>query len=481
MTYSSGSVPSQLPSLSATEAIACFEARTLSPVELCRAVIERAEKVEPVINAFTETFFERALERAREAEGRYARGEARPLEGVLLGVKDEAAIEGHRTTQGSLLLRDHVDTTTSPCIERLLDAGAIVHARTTTPEFACITVTHSRLWGVTRNPWNSAFTPGGSSGGSAAALAAGTATLATGSDIAGSIRIPAACCGVVGFKPPYGRVPQDPPYNLDPYCHEGPLARTVQDCARMQNVLAGPHPRDVASLRPKLEIPVELDDVRGWRVAYSIDLGYFEVDAEVVRNTEAALDVFRGLGCQVEEIALPWTDATRIAAWTHLKHLFGTDVARNLEEGGELMTAYARVFAESAPEATADAFLDAISFAGKMYPPLAAVLERCNILVCPTNALAAVPADLDPTSTEVRINGISVDPVLGWVMTYPFNMLSRCPVMSVPSGRADTGVPTGIQIVGRSFDDVSVFRAGAAYEQAVGGFAVPPFEPSSLT
>ena len=480
MTYSPIFVSSQLTSLSATEAIAHFEARTLSPVELVRAVIERAEKVEPAINAFTETFFERALEQAQEAEGRYARGEARPLEGVLLGVKDEAAIEGQRTTHGSLLRRDHVDTTTSPCIERLLDAGAIVHARTTCPEFSCTTVTHSRLWGVTRNPWNPAYTPGGSSGGSAAALAAGTTTLATGSDIAGSIRIPAACCGVVGFKPPYGRVPQDPPYNLDSYCHEGPLARTVPDCARMENVLAGPHPRDVASLRPKLEIPVELGDVRGWRVAYSIDLGYFEVDAEVVRSTEAALEVFRDLGCQVEEVALPWTDATRIAAWTHLKHLFGTDVARNLEEGGALMTPYARAFAEEAPEATADAFLDATTVAGEMYPPLAAVLERCNILVCPTNALAAVPADLDPTSADVRINGISVDPVLGWVMTYPFNMLSRCPVMSVPSGRAETGVPTGIQIVGRSFDDVSVFGAAAAFEKAVGGFAQPTFEQSSL-
>jgi aspartyl-tRNA(Asn)/glutamyl-tRNA(Gln) amidotransferase subunit A len=181
-------VPIQLSSLSATEAIARFEARTLSPVELVRAVIERAEKAEPAINAFTETFFERALEQAHEAEGRYARSEARPLEGVPLAVKDEAAIEGQRTTSGSLLWRDHVDATTSPCIERLLDAGAIVHARTTCPEFCCTTVTHSRLWGVTRNPWNPAYTPGGSSGGSAAALAAGTTTLATGSDIAGSLQ-----------------------------------------------------------------------------------------------------------------------------------------------------------------------------------------------------------------------------------------------------------------------------------------------------
>jgi amidase len=480
MTYSPFSVHAQLPELSATEAIAHFEARTLSPVELIRAVIERAEKAEPAINAFAETLFEPALEQAHEAERRYARGEARPLEGVPLAVKDEAAIAGHRTTNGSLLRRDHVDAKSSPCIERLLDAGAIVHARTTCPEFCCTTVTHSRLWGVTRNPWNLAYTPGGSSGGSAAALAAGTTTLATGSDIAGSIRIPAACCGVVGFKPPYGRVPQDPPYNLDSYCHEGPLARRVLDCARMQNVLAGPHPNDIASLRPKLEVPAELGDLRGWRIAYSIDLGYFEVDAEVVRATEAALDVFRGLGCQVEEIALPWTDAIRISAWTHLKHLFGTDVARNLEAGGELMTPYARAFAEEASGSTADAFLDATTVAGEMYQPLATALERCNVFVCPTNALAAVPADLDPTSTELRINGTSVDPVLGWVMTYPFNMLSRCPVMSVPSGRAETGVPTGIQIVGRSFDDVSVFRAAEAYEKAVGGFVMPSLEQSSL-
>jgi amidase len=242
----------------------------------------------------------------------------------------------------------------------------------------------------------------------------------------------------------------------------------------MENVIAGPDARDVASLRPKLEIPLQQGGLRGWRVGYSIDLGYFEVDAEVVRNTRASLDVFRDLGCLVEEVALPWTDAVRVAAWTHLLHFFGTDLARNLEDGAERMTSYARAFAESAAGTTADAFLDATTVAAEMYPPLAAVLERCDIFVCPTNALAAVPADLDPTTADVRINGTSVDPVLGWVMTYPFNMVSRCPVISVPSGRAEGGVPTGIQIVGRTFDDIGVFRAAAAYEDAVGGFAMAP-------
>ncbi|MEO2168524.1 MAG: amidase family protein, partial [bacterium] len=456
---------SQLASLSAADALVGFEARTLSPVELLRAVIDRAEKVEPLINAFRETSFERALKQAQEAESRYARGDARALEGIPLAVKDEAEIEGERTAQGSLLLSDSIDEITSPFMERLLEAGAIVHARTTCPEFSSTTVTHSRLCGVTRNPWNLELTPGGSSGGSAASLAACTTTLATGSDIAGSIRIPASCCGVVGFKPPYGRVPQLPPYSLDPYCHDGPLARTVRDCALMQNVISGPHAKDIATLRPKLEIPTDLGDLRGFRVAYSIDLGFFEVDPEVVRATHAALDVFRGLGCAIEEVTLPWTDAIRVAAWTHLKHLFGTDVARGLTSGRDRMTPYARAFAEDAQNTTAEGFLDATTVAGEMYPPMAEILDRHDVFVCPTNAVAAVPADLDPTSQEVRINGVSVDPVLGWVMTYPFNMLSRCPVMSVPSGRAENGVPTGIQIVGRSFDDISVFRAATAYEE----------------
>ncbi len=466
--------------LSAAEAIALFRARKLSPVELVGAVIERAEKVEPRINAFTDKHFDRALEQAKRAEARYAKpgGRVRPLEGIPLAVKDEAAIEGERTTRGSLILKDHVDATTSPIIERLLRAGAIVHARSTAPEFACAIVTHSRLWGVTRNPWNLQYTPGGSSGGSAASLAAGTTTLATGSDIAGSIRIPASCCGVVGFKPPYGRVPEEPPYNLDDYCHEGPLARTVADCALMENTIAGPHPKDISTLRPKLRIPSVLRDVAGWRIAYSIDLGYCEVDPDVVRNTEAALEVFRDLGCVVEEVELAWTPATLPAALSHLGHLFGNLIAREYAPHLHLMTSYARTFAEFGRTTTAEGFLDAMRVAGEMYETLAPVLERYDVLICPTTAVAVVAADPDPAAGELHVNGVRVDPTLGWVMTYPFNMMSRCPVISVPSGRARSGVPTGIQIVGRTYDDVRVFRAAAAYERALGGFDAPAHRPS---
>ncbi len=453
--------------ISATDAIAAFKAKTLSPVELMRAIIARAEAVNPKINAFTYTFFDRALDQARKAEARYARtdGRTRPLEGLPIVIKDETSIKGERTTFGSLIMKDNVDTKNSFVVERILRGGAIIHGRSTAPEFSCAAVTHNKLWGVTRNPWNLEFTPGGSSGGAAAQLAAGTTTLANGSDIGGSIRIPASCCGVVGFKAPYGRVPEDIGFNLDFYCHEGPLARTVADCALFENVLAGPHPKDIASLRPKLRIPDTLKDIKSWKIATSIDLGYVQVDEEVRRNTEAAIDAFRGLGCTVEEVDLGWTSQVLSAAVTHLGHLFGNQLAAYLARHRYNLTDYARDFAEFGRQTTATEFVDAMYVAGEMYETLGPMLERYDVLLCPTTALPAVKADHNPPADTLRINGVEVEPSLGWCMTYPFNVMSRCPVMSVPSGFAENGVPTGIQIVGRTYDDVSVFRAAAAYER----------------
>ena len=454
--------------LSAADALAAFKARKLSPVELMSALIARAEAVEPTINAFPMTGFERALDQARAAETRYMKtdGRLRPLEGLAIAIKDETAIKGERTTFGSLIYRDNRDPADGPITERLRRAGAIFHARSAAPEFSCAAICHSRLWGVTRNPWNSDFTPGGSSGGAAASLAAGTTTLANGSDIGGSIRIPASACGVVGFKPPYGRNPEVPGFNLDYYAHAGPLARTVEDCRLMQNVLAGPHPNDIATLRPKLRIPERLGDIKGWKIAYSPDLGYFQVDPEVLRNTEAALDVFRDLGATVDEVDLAWTPASPTAAENHLGHLFGAWIERNLKGGRHELTDYARAFAEFGAKTTAEDFLAAMEHAGTMYGTLGPILERYRLLVCPTLAVPAVAAEHDPLDPDFEINGEAVDAGIGWCMTYPFNMMSRCPVMSVPSGFAESGVPTGIQLVGRTYDDVSVFRAAAAYEKA---------------
>ena len=187
-------------------------------------------------------------------------------------------------------------------IERLQKAGAIIFARTTTPEFCLSGITTSRMWGITRNPWNTEWGPGGSSGGSGAALAAGLTTLATGTDIGGSIRIPAAACGVVGFKPPHGRNPDGPPANFDRFNHCGPMTRSVADAALMQNITSGPHPLDHDSLRQKVRLPSDASSIKGMKIAYSVDFDYVPVEPDVRANTMAALDVFRSLGAEVEEV-----------------------------------------------------------------------------------------------------------------------------------------------------------------------------------
>ncbi len=453
--------------LTAAEAIALFKSRDLSPVELLQALIDRTDAVEPKINVFADTYFDEAMDQARKAEVRYSRPgtRTRPLEGLPLAVKDENKIKGRRTTSGSLAFKDAIDQSTSLSIERLLKAGAIVHARSTTPEFACAGVTHSRLFGVSRNPWNTNFTTGGSSGGAGGALAAGTTTIANGSDIWGSIRMPASCCGVLGFKPPYGRVPEDSPFNLDMYCHEGPMARSVQDLVLMQNVMAGPHPKDIATVRPKLTIPKELKPIKGWKIAYSIDLGYFEVDPEVVRNTQETLAMLRDLGAVVEEVELGWSQTTLTAASNYLGHIFGNSIAALLPRYREQMTNYARSFAEFGQSTTATDFLTSMEVLNEMYASLGPILENFDALICPTMPLPAVAADYDPGVDQCQINGVTVHPVWGWTMTYPFNMMNRCPVMSFPSGFAENGVPTGVQIVGRTYDDVSVFRIAADLER----------------
>jgi aspartyl-tRNA(Asn)/glutamyl-tRNA(Gln) amidotransferase subunit A len=453
--------------LSAADALRLFRTRELSPVQLAEAVIARAEAVEPTVNAFAETFYEHAVAQARVAEARYAgSGDAPgPLEGLLVAVKEEAPIAGQRNTLGSLPLRDVVADETAVFVARIIDAGGIVHARTTTPEFSCAPVTWTKLWGVTRNPWHTAYSPGGSSGGSAAALAAGTATLATGSDIGGSIRIPASFCGVVGFKPPYGRVPEVEVFNLDHYCHEGPMARTVADCALLENVIAGPDPSDVASLRPKLEIPSELDSVQGMRIALCPDLGCYAVDVDVAANTQAAAGRLRDAGATVTEVSLPWQlDMIQEAARIHFGMIFGPSIRELYERNGAELTSYARHFAAEAAEVAKDDFLVGLELESRIYAPLGALLAEFDALICPTFAIPALPAEYDVTD-EIAVNG---RPTANWMdvmMTLPFNIASRCPVVSVPSGLSRDGVPTGLSIVGKTYDDVTAFRVAAAHEE----------------
>ena len=216
-------------------------------------------------------------------------------------------------------------------VERLIEAGAIIHARTSVPEFSSAVFTRNKLNGITSNPWNTDYSPGGSSGGSAASLAAGTSTLATGSDIAGSIRVPASLCGLVGLKPSYGRVPESNPYYaLDTYNHNGPMARNVEDCALMFDVINGPHPGDLASIRPKLEVPAEFENIEGMRIACSMDLGFFNVDEEIFTNTFSLCETLKHLGVHVDDIDLGWDASLIDAARAHFGFRMGRDIARNL-------------------------------------------------------------------------------------------------------------------------------------------------------
>lgn len=459
--------------LSASEALRLFRTRKLSPVELLEAQLARISASGETLNAVCFVYADEAMKQAKEAEARYAKGDVRPLEGIPVALKDENMMKGKVTTYGSLLYADYVAPSNAPVVQRLLDAGVVVHARTTTPEFSCAPFCHSRQWGITRNPWNTEFTPGGSSGGAGASLASGLATLATGSDIGGSIRIPASASGVVGFKPPYGRVPATPPFNLDHYNHPGPMARTVEDCLLMQNVLAGPHPEDIASLKPKLELTLDRSDVRGWKIAYSLDFGFMEVDPEVRANTLNAVEVFRSLGAEVVEVALPWSWETYQAAIIHHMTIFGAWLAEYLDEREASLTTYAADFARRSLGVTTRDFLAGLSVEGRMYSHFGAMMETYDLFLCPTLAIPAVKADFEMRD-PLLINGKEVDTNLGWTMAWPFNMLSRCPVLALPSGHASNGVPTGIQLVGRTYEDQSVFSAGLAYEAAVGGWYGSP-------
>jgi aspartyl-tRNA(Asn)/glutamyl-tRNA(Gln) amidotransferase subunit A len=441
-----------LPYLSATEARRLFEERELSPVELMRAVIEQAEQTEPVVGALTERIFEEALQQAHQAHERYENGTQRPLEGIPVATKEKHAIAGHSLTEGSLVNVGKIATENAPVVDRILQAGGIIHARTATPEFSLTYFTHSRLWGITRNPWNPELTPGGSSGGSAASLAAGSTTLATGSDIAGSIRVPAAFTGTVGFKAPYGRIPGAAPLAIDHYRGDGPLARTVDDCALFTNVLSGQDPRDHASLPDQGKLPPSFESVAGDRIA----LGDYEVHPEIEANTRAVASTLAGAGAQVTEIELPWTRADiRTALGGHLPAIFGALVQEIAKDHRDDLCTYTTEFAERmAVSREQFSYLDAVRAEARMQRQLAEAMRGFDVLIAPTTTTPGLPADAQLD-----------EDIYGAGMTSPFNICNRCPVLNVPSGRSSWGIPTGVQIVGHPFDDAASFRVGKALEE----------------
>lgn len=457
--------------LSATDALRAFRNKSLSPVELMDAIIARHEAVNPTVNCFSYTFFDEARELARAAEQAYAKGTARALEGLPVAVKDEQPIAGQPLSNGSLIWKDNIAQETAQVPARVIDAGGIVHARTTTPEFSAAGVTWSKLWGVTRNPWNPTYTVGGSSGGSGASLAAGTTTLASGSDIGGSIRIPAGYNGVVGYRAPHGRVPGLPPFNLISYATDGGLARTVDDMILFQNVLAGPDPYDHASLKPKLTLPGEYPDLKGTKIAYNYDLGLWPLNPSVKANFDASLGLLRDLGAETIEVDLGW-DVARLekAAFDRLAFWLGTYMDDVVGDARDLLCSYnAFTTAEGADVSSRDV-MSAYMMEAEMYSSFGPLMDNHLVLITPTMTAMDITADYEPAGPTVTIDGVERNALLQNALTFPFNMLNMTPVLAMPNGFADNGVPTSLQIVGPTHEDENVFRVAKALEQATGPF-----------
>ena len=453
---------------SATRVLQAFRRHELSPIDYLTLLVETIESTQPQVNALGDQYLDEAMAAAAVATKRYARptGDPRPLEGLPVVVKDETEVAGRRSTNGSLLLSDYVSEDSDPFVERLLAAGAIIHARGLTPEFSVPFWTHSRMWGVTRNPWNLAFDVGGSSGGSAAALAAGMTPLATGSDIGGSIRVPASCCGVVGYMPPSGRIPVAGAWGRDDWSHVGPMARSVADCALVTELVSGAHPRDHFSLRDPVQIGPLDPDVRGVRIALSVDLGDWPVTDEVAAATRSTAEALTELGAVVTEVDVTIErEAVRRASIAHNASLFGVvlelEIAGREAEVNPYVLAWLRELAEAR---SPTAFFEGRQIEAALAERIDRVLVDHEVLLCPALCIPALGAGVDHTQTPFVLDGVVRDTFHDLHLTEVFNITGRCPVLTVPAGRSQEGVPIGVQIVGRTYDDRSVFRVGAAIE-----------------
>lgn len=468
----------ELAYLSAGAALDAFRTLKCSPLDVLEAQIAEIDArngdTTTGINAFTETMLDTARSTARSAADQYARcatdGETPPaLLGVTVATKEKHGIAGRRLEYGLEAKRGHLADRDHPVVERIRAAGGIIHARTTSPEFSCATVTHSPMWGVTRNPWNPQTSPGGSSGGAGAALAAGFTTLATASDIAGSTRIPAGFTGVVGYKAPFGRIPGLPPLAADWYRGDGPMGRTVADVALLAAVMSGYHAVDHCSWGPRGQ-PIDLaGGVAGLRIVLSVRLGDFPVAPEIVANTRAVADALAAAGAEVVEVDLPWTtELIRDTSFAHFGHILGPAVAREIVGSEDRVAAYLRRFiADASAAAQRYPLIDSLAMDARIRGDLAAAMEGADVLLCPTSAVTSLSADgdyLDGIDTAER----HLTHYWESHLTVPFNIANACPVLSVPSGMSAEGVPTGVQIVGHPNDEAMAFRVAQAVESLSG-------------
>jgi aspartyl-tRNA(Asn)/glutamyl-tRNA(Gln) amidotransferase subunit A len=449
--------------LSAIDLADLIRRKQVSPVEIVEALLNRIERLNPRLNAYCVVTADAARTAARAAEAAVLRGDPLgPLCGVPFSVKDLVLTRGVRTAFGSRIYEHHIPDEDAPVVERLIAAGAVMVGKTTTPEFGWKGATDSPLTGISRNPWDLTKTPGGSSGGAAAAVAAGLAPLAVGTDGGGSIRIPASFCGVFGLKPTCGLVPVYPAPNTGTLSHVGPMTRSVRDAALMLQVLAGPDDRDPLSFPATgVDFTGELDEgVRGLRVAWSPTFGYAKVAPEVRALAEAAARRFQDLGCHVEEVERVFADPDPIWA-----ALFYAGVAARLQpflaEWRDRMDPGLLEVVEEGNRLSGVELTKATFARAAFYQEVRQFFHRYDLLLSPTLAVPPFTA-----GTE-RPPDYPAGSRLSWVaFTYPFNLTGH-PAATVPCGFTADDLPIGLQIVGRRLQDGLVLRASAAFEASM--------------
>jgi aspartyl-tRNA(Asn)/glutamyl-tRNA(Gln) amidotransferase subunit A len=454
---------------SARAVLSAFAAKELSPVEYLDELFTRIDEGQPSINALGDQYRDDARAAARAAADRYAKGEqAGRLDGLPTIVKDETEIAGRRTTNGSLLWQDYLSEASDPIVERLLDEGAVVHGRGLTPEFSIPFWTHSRLWGVTRNPWNLSDDVGGSSGGSAAAVASGMTPWATGSDIGGSIRVPASCCGVVGYMPPFGRIPVAGAWGRDDWSRVGPITRTVGDAALMVDITSGRHVRDHFSLPDRSNLVTAGGDVRGKKIALSLDLGDWPVTLEVKAAVSDAARALEEQGAVVTPVDLTIErELVRQASNGHNGGLFAASCEAEIAGREDQVNPYTRAWlAEVADDRTDGSFFRAREIEAEISERVDRVLIEHDAILCPVMSIPALAAGIDYTQQPLIVDGVERDAFHDIHLSEAFNITNRCPVLVVPCGRAASGTPIGVQIVARGYDDQTAFAVGKALEQA---------------
>ena len=462
---------SDLLTKSALELLALIRKREVSPVELAQASLDHIEATQPTINAFVTLAPELALDAAREAERELVSGQRlRALHGLPISVKDLIALDGFPMTFGSRTMKENVARFDAPSVERIKAAGACIVGKTTTTEFGCKVAGDSPLTGVTRNPWDLTKTPGGSSSGAAASVAAHVTPFALGTDAGGSIREPAAFTGLFGIKPQFARVPLFPPSAAPTLAHVGPFARTVRDAALLLQVISGFDARDPFSVSEP--VPDFLgaceQSPKGMRIAWSPTMGYARPSAEVLAMTERAAKTFEGFGCTVELVESVFAEDPA-DIWT--SDFYGGIRARFGRQYRE-----SRDMLDPALVATLDGFADEplSAYYAKVFrryelrESLRQFFERYDLLLTPQTPLPAIDVGVNIPDEYAGRN------LCSWLFyPYPFNLTGQ-PAASVPAGLTANALPVGLQIVARTNCEVDIFRAAAAFE-AARPFASLPF------